>query len=62
MVKIEMVGFDKTYEERADISNSRDITLELMGISDVGAPGEIRALIPGTMNLYLDRNKLYSWD
>ncbi len=62
MVKIEMVGFDKTYEERADISNSRDITLELMGISDVGAPGEIRALIPGTMNLYLDKNKLYSWD
>jgi hypothetical protein len=62
MVKIEMVGFDKTYEERADISNSRDISLELMGISDVGAPGEIRALIPGTMTLYLDKNKLYSWD
>lgn len=62
MVKIEMVGFDKTYEERADVSNSRDITLDLMGISDVGPPGELRKLIPGTMNLYLDKNKLYSWD
>lgn len=36
IVKIEMVGFDKTYEERADVSNSRDISLELMNISDVG--------------------------
>ena len=58
MVKIEMVGFDKTYEERADVSNSRDITLDLMGISDVGPPGELRKLIPGTMNLYLDKNKI----
>ena len=62
MVKIEMVGFDKVYEEMEDVANSRDIALEFMGISEVGAPGDIRALIPGTMNLYLDKNKLYSWD
>ena len=62
MVKIEMVGFEKTYDQRADVSNSRDITLDNMGISDVGPIGEIRNLIPGTMNLYLDKNKLYNWD
>lgn len=33
-----------------------------MDISEVGAPGELRKLIPGTFNLYLDKNKLYSWD
>lgn len=62
MVKIEMVGFEQIYNERADITNSRDISLELMGISDLGEEGVLRELIPGTMNLYLDKNKLYSWD
>jgi len=62
MVKIEMVGFEKSYNWRADVANSRDITLELMNISDVGGAGEIRKLIPGTFNLYLDKNKLHSWD
>lgn len=33
-----------------------------MNISEVGALGELRKLIPGTMNLYLDKNKLYNWD
>ena len=33
-----------------------------MGISEVGEQGELSRLIPGTMNLYLDKNKLYSWD
>ena len=62
MVKIEMVGFEQIYEERADITNSRDISLENMNISEVGESGALRQLIPGTMNLYLDKNKLYSWD
>ena len=62
MVKIEMVGFDQSYKYRADVTNSLDIALDLMNISEVGQPGELRALIPGTMNLYLDKNKLYSWD
>jgi len=62
MVKIEMVGFDQIYDERADITNSRDISLELMGISEVGEAGVLREMIPGAMNLYLDKNKLYSWD
>lgn len=62
MVKIEMVGMDQSYNERADVTNSRDISLELMNISEVGPPGELKKLIPGAMNLYLDKNKLYSWD
>ena len=53
-----MVGFDQAYSWRTDISNSRDITLENMGISEVGEQGVLRQLIPGTMNLYLDKNKL----
>ena len=57
-----MVGFEDAYAERANIQNSRDISLELMGISEVGEPGEISRLIPGAMNLYLDKNRLYSWD
>ena len=61
-VKIEMVGFDQAYNLRTDISNSNDISLENMGISEVGEPGVLKRLIPGTMNLYLDKNKLYSWD
>jgi len=61
-LKIEMVGFEQSYNWRADITNSRDITLEKMGISELGDPGDLRKLIPGTMNLYLDANKLYSWD
>ena len=62
MVKIQMVGFDESYAARADVSNSRDISLELTNISEVGEQGQLRQLIPGTMNLYLDKNKLYSWD
>ena len=62
MVKIEMVGMEQSYNERADVTNSRDISLELMNISEVGPPGELKKLIPGAMNLYLDKNKLYSWD
>ena len=61
-VKIEMVGFDKAYQDRADVNTSCDISLLSANISDVGAPGDISKLIPGTMNLYLDKNKLYSWD
>ena len=62
MVKIEMVGMEQSYNERADVTNSRDISLEFMNISEVGPPGELKKLIPGAMNLYLDKNKLYSWD
>jgi len=31
-------------------------------ISDIGPPGTLRDLVPGVMNLYLDKNLLYSWD
>ena len=61
-LKIEMVGFEKSYNWRADLTNARDITLEKMGMSELGDSGDLRRLIPGTMNLYLDANKLYSWD
>lgn len=62
MKKIEILGIEQSYSWRADISNSRDISLENMKISEVGEPNAIRNLIPGTMNLYLDKNMLHSWE
>jgi hypothetical protein len=44
------------------VSNSRDISFENMKISELGQPDILKKLIPGTMNLYLDRNMLHSWD
>ena len=62
MKKIEILGVEQSYEWRADVSNSRDIALEEMKISDLGAEGTLKQLIPGAFNLYLDKNLLYSWD
>lgn len=62
MKKIEILGIEQSYEWRADVSNSRDIALELMKISTLGEPGALKQLIPGAFNLYLDKNLLYSWD
>ena len=59
---IEFVGLELAYEWRSDISQSRDITLQSLKISSLGVPGSISSLIPRTMNLYLDKNFLYSWD
>jgi len=33
-----------------------------MKIGSLGEDGTLKRLIPGTMNLYLDKNLLYSWD
>lgn len=60
--KIEILGLDKAYMWRADVVNSRDISLESMRISSLGPPNTIKDCIPGTFNLYLDKNLLYSWD
>jgi hypothetical protein len=62
MKKIEMVGFDKSYEWRAQSEQSRDISLSSMKIGSTGTPGCLRQLIPGTFNLYMDKNLLHSWD
>lgn len=59
---IELMGFDQSYQWRSDVTKNYEIALELMKISDLGPPGEIRSLIPSCMQLYLDRNLLYSWD
>ena len=60
--KIEILGVDKAYNWRQDISKSRDITLQYLKISEVGPPGQLRNLISNCMHLYLDKNFLYSWD
>ena len=44
------------------MSNSRDIALEEMKISDLGEDKILKQLIPGAFNLYLDKNLLNSWD
>lgn len=61
MKKIEIVGVEQSYQWRADVTQSRDITLEHCKISSCGAT-EMKELIPGTMNLYLDKNLLWNWD
>lgn len=60
--KIEIVGIDQSYNWRSDISQSRDITLQFLKISDIGPPGTLRTMIPNTMHLHLDKNFLHSWD
>ena len=60
--KIEILGVDKAYEWRQDITKSRDITLQYLKISEIGPPGSLRNLITNCMHLYLDKNFLYSWD
>lgn len=62
MKKIEILGVEQSYSWRADVTNSRDISLENMKISNLGDQGVLRKLIPGTFNLYLDKKLLYSWD
>lgn len=47
---------------RSDVGKSKDITLQFQKISELGPPGSISSLIPTCMNLYLDKNFLYSWD
>lgn len=62
MKKIEIYGFEQSYNQRADLKNARDIALEGMKISSLGNPGLLKEMIPNVMNLYLDKNMLYSWD
>lgn len=61
MKKIEIVGVEQSYQWRADVTQARDITLEYQKIGSCGET-EMKELIPGTMNLYLDKNLLYNWD
>lgn len=62
MKQIEVKGIDKAYAWRANVGKSKDITLQFQKISELGPPGTIQSLIPTCMNLYLDKNFLYSWD
>lgn len=62
MKKIEVLGIEQSYTWRSDIKTSREILLESMRISELGIPGTLNSLIPQTMNLFLDKNLLYSWD
>ena len=61
-INIEIRGVDQSYNWRSNISNSREITLQYLKISDIGIPGTLRSIIPNTMQLHLDKNFLYSWD
>ena len=56
------MGIDQSYNWRSDISQSRDITLQFLKISDLGPAGTLRTMIPNTMHLHLDKNFLHSWD
>jgi hypothetical protein len=60
--KIQVLGTEKAYNWRADVQNIRDVALDRMRISSLGAKDTIRNCIPGAMVLYLDKNLLYSWD
>jgi len=36
--------------------------LQYLKISELGPPGTLGGIVPNVMNLYLDKNFLYSWD
>ena len=38
--KIEIVGIDQSYNWRSEISTSKDITIQIMKISDIGPPSD----------------------
>ena len=57
-----MLGAEKAYNWRSDVSSIRDVSLDRMRISSLGLKDTIRNCIPGAMVLYLDKNLLYSWD
>lgn len=60
--KIEVLGMEKAYEWRSDVNTIRDVALDRMKISSLGAKDTIKNCIPGCMILYLDKNLLYNWD
>ena len=57
-----MVGVDKSYNWRNDISRNLEIACQNMKICSIGPYGEIRDLIKNWQYLYLDKNLLSSWD
>ena len=62
MKKIVIVGAEQAFNWRSDVKSQRDISLAQMQISSLGAKGALNEVIPSAMNLYLDKNLLYSWD
>ena len=60
--KIEMIGVDKSYNWRNDLSRNLEIAWQNMKISTIGPYGEIRDLIKNWQYLYLDKNLLSNWD
>lgn len=60
--KIEIVGVEKSYNWRNDISRSLEVACQNMKISKVGPVGDLKQLIPNCQYLYLDKNLLSNWD
>lgn len=62
MKKIEVLGQDQATQWRSDVRSLYEIALESLKISDIGPKGTLASMIPNTMQLYLDKNLLHSWD
>lgn len=60
--KIEIVGTEKSYNWRNDVSCLTEIACQDMKINKIGVYGELRDLIPRCQYLYLDKNLLSNWD
>ena len=60
--KIEILGVEKSYNWRNDLSRSLEVACQTLKIDKVGPHGELRDLIPNCQYLYLDNNLLWNWD
>ncbi|CAI2362333.1 unnamed protein product [Moneuplotes crassus] len=61
-MRVEVVGVEKSYNWRTDISKSSEVALQSLKIDKVGPPGTLRDMIPICQYLYLDNNLLWNWD
>lgn len=61
-MKIEIVGVDKSYNWRTDLSRSAEVALQSLKIDTIGPKGQLKDLIPNCQYLYLDQNLLWNWD
>lgn len=58
--KIEVVGFEQSYDWRKDIQKGGEFACQEMKISEIGT--DLRTIIPFTQYMYLENNLLYKWD
>eukprot|EP01017_Pseudomicrothorax_dubius_P037544 TRINITY_DN5517_c0_g1_i4.p1 TRINITY_DN5517_c0_g1~~TRINITY_DN5517_c0_g1_i4.p1 ORF type:complete len:541 (-),score=84.17 TRINITY_DN5517_c0_g1_i4:144-1766(-) len=59
--KVQFCGFDKVWEHFADLQSIGEMSLDGLGVADVGASGELEKLLPKLSALCLEDNLLCDW-